>query len=80
MASTRDLESQSQALIERLQRLAREAEGFDPALRDRLEAAMRALRGSGADRAEPPDLRQAVRDLLAEELDRFWERRFGRPS
>jgi len=80
MAPKRDLRSQSQALIERLYRLAAEASAQDPALRDRAEAALRALRGSAAPHLQPTDLRPVVRDLLAEELELFWERRFGRTS
>lgn len=63
--------------------LAAEASRADPALRARLEAALEAIEGRqpavrNTALLENPDRSKAVvRDLIAEELERYWERRFG---
>jgi len=56
--------------------------GGDPAARARLDAAVRALRGEDLPRnaavlENPADARALVRDVVAEELNRYWDRRFG---
>ena len=61
--------------------LSAEAAG-DPAARARLDAALRALRGEDMPRnaamlENPADARALVRDVVAEELSRYWDRRFG---
>lgn len=76
----------AEELTDRLSSLAAEVSGADPALRARLEAALNVLRsGIPGERntaltSNPADVRALVRDLLAEELARFGERRFGRSS
>jgi len=63
--------------------LAAETARVDPALRARLEAALAALNGSRpvarntALLENPARARAVVRDTVAEELERYWERRFG---
>ena len=53
------------------------------AVRARLEAALRALdglpepQGNRAVLEDPAQVRALVRDVLAEELERYWDRRFG---
>lgn len=63
--------------------LASEA-AADPALRAQLDAALQAL-GQSAPVARnaavldnPGEARALVRDVIAEELERYWQRRFGR--
>lgn len=77
-----DLPARTRQAAQTLAHLAAEAADADPALRDRLEAARRALE-------QPPaaahaailetvsDARALVRDVVAEELARYWDRRFG---
>ena len=63
--------------------LASEAAVTDPALRARLESALQALRGAPvrprntALLSSAEDARGTVRDIVAEELARYWDRRFG---
>jgi len=53
-------------------------------LQERVEAALRALDGrpaAGRNAAllgDPADAREIIRDIVAEELARYWERRYGR--
>ena len=64
--------------------LSAEAARTDPALRARLDAALRAIEagerpaGHAALLKNPADPRGEVRDVVADELDRYWRRRFGR--
>ena len=64
--------------------LSTEAAAADPALRARLDAALNALQGDPAPErntavlANPADARAVVRDVVADELARYWDRRFGR--
>ena len=63
--------------------LSVEAASSDPAVGSRLNAALRALRGTTSSvqntaiLSAPSDIRALVRDVVAEELARYWERRFG---
>ena len=80
-----DLASRAAGLREQIAALAANAADRDPALRARLQAALQALQGESTARntaltQSANDMRVVVRDVLAEELDRFWERRFGRSS
>lgn len=79
-----DLHERARGVAQRLSALAAEAAAADPALRARLDAALRAL-GDGAPTPrntaileDPIKARNLVRDVVAEELDRYWQRRFGR--
>lgn len=62
--------------------LSAEAAG-DPALRARIDSALRVLQGRASEPKNtailknPADARAVVRDVVAEELSRYWERRFG---
>ena len=68
---------------QRLAVLSAEAALSDPALGSRLKTALRALQGSeqriqnAAILGTASDARALVRDVVAEELSRYWERRFG---
>ena len=79
-----DLHERALGVVQRLSDLAAEAAAADPALRARLDAALRALSdGAPATRntailEDPIKARNLVRDVVAEELDRYWQRRFGR--
>ena len=59
------------------------SEAADPALRARIDAAVQALHGNApaprntALLENGADSRALVRDVVAEELTRYWERRFG---
>ena len=77
------LHQQVRGVVQHLVALAGEAASADPALRARLDAALRALEGAApAERntailKNPGDARAMVRDVVAEELARYWDRRFG---
>ena len=81
---SRDLRDRVRRTAQRLASLAAEAGPVDPALRARLDAALRALQGPAqAERntailENPADARAVVRDVVAEELERYWDRRFGK--
>lgn len=83
MTEKPELRERAKAAAESLASLAGEA-ATDPALRARLDAALRALSDEPAAAehaallADPRDARAFVRDVIAEELERYWERRFGR--
>lgn len=76
------LNQQVSGVARRLVALAGEA-AADPALRARLDAAINALQDAApAERntailQKPADVRSLVRDSVAEELERYWNRRFG---
>ena len=76
------LSHQLRATAQRLAALSTEA-AADPALRARVDAALRALEGAApperntAILENPADARSMVRDVVAEELARYWNRRFG---
>ena len=59
------------------------AEAAEPGLRARLAAAFRALQSEPAGGwntallENPAEARALIRDVVAEELSRYWERRFG---
>jgi len=80
---SRDFRDQVRRAAETLAELSAEAAVADPGLRARLDAALRALHGAApAERHtaildNPADARAVVRDVVAEELARYWERRFG---
>ena len=77
-------------LRERVKKLAGDAASLaaeaaaDPALRAQLDAALQALgKAAPAPRNaaildNPGEARALVRDVIAEELERYWQRRFGR--
>ena len=77
-----DLNDRIGQAMRNLGALSSEAAG-DPGARARLDAALRALRGEDVPRnaavlENPADARALVRDVVAEELSRYWDRRFGR--
>ena len=77
-----NLQERARDVAERLAALAAEAAG-DPSLRARLDAALRALQSPAEAQRNtallenPAQARALVRDVVAEELARYWERRFG---
>lgn len=76
------LDEQVRGVAQTLVSLSAEATA-DPAVRARLDAALRALQGAApgerhtAILSNPADARALVRDVVADELARYWERRFG---
>ena len=79
-ANAREVRERARQVTESLSALANEAVGVDPALSARVDAALRALRASAKPPSNaallenPADARALVRDVVAEELQRFWER------
>jgi len=79
-----NLHDRARSLAGNLASLAAEAAAADPALRARLDAALRALEQSAPAQRNtallenPSDARALVRDVVAVELERYWLRRFGR--
>lgn len=79
----RNLSEQVSEAERKLVALSTEAASSDPAMGARLNASLRALRGTASSvqntaiLSAPSDVRALVRDVVAEELARYWERRFG---
>ena len=77
------LRERAKVLARDVASLASEA-AADPALRGQLDAALQALGQSAtvprnaAVLDNPGEARALVRDVIAEELERYWQRRFGR--
>ena len=78
-----NLHERAHGLARELASLAAEAAASDPALRAQLDAALRALdrkittRRNTALLSNQDETRRFVRDVVADELERYWERRFG---
>lgn len=77
------LRERARDVVREMAALASEA-AADPAIRAQLDAALQAL-GRPATVARnaavldnPGEARALVRDVIAEELERYWQRRFGR--